>query len=286
MNIQWYPGHMTKAKRNMQGYGKMIDLCIVLLDARVPASSANPDLEILFKDKPVLYILNKSDLADDKVTQQWISEFKKQGKAMIAVSCNAEFKIDRIIAAVKELMKEKIQKNEEKGIQKTIKVMVTGIPNVGKSTFINRMAKRKGAKTGDRPGVTKGVQWIKISTELELLDTPGLLWPRFDDETVGIHLASIGSINDNILDREELVCKLIDILKEDYSERLRERYKLKTLEGKLSYDVLTEIGRNRGFVIRGGEVDTLRAANILLDEYRGGVLGRISLEQPRSVRKM
>jgi ribosome biogenesis GTPase A len=279
MNIQWYPGHMTKAKRMMQEDIKLIDIVIELLDARVPFSSRNPDIDTLANNKYRLVLLNKSDLADQNVTTKWENYFKDKGIMTVTINARNGQGMKAITAKVQEACKEKIERDRKRGIMnRPIRAMIVGIPNVGKSTFINSFAKKACTKVGNKPGVTKGKQWIKINKNVELLDTPGILWPKFEDDTVGEHLAFIGSINDEILQKTELCCDLIQFLKEYYPGTLAERYQVD--EESESADMLAGIAKNRGCLLKGNELNYEKAAGILLDEFRNGKLGRISLEQP------
>jgi ribosome biogenesis GTPase A len=279
MNIQWYPGHMTKAKRMMQEDIKLIDIVIELLDARVPFSSRNPDIDTLANNKYRLVLLNKSDLADQNVTTKWENYFKDKGIMTVTINARNGQGMKAITAKVQEACKEKIERDRKRGIMnRPIRAMIVGIPNVGKSTFINSFAKKACTKVGNKPGVTKGKQWIKINKNVELLDTPGILWPKFEDDTVGEHLAFIGSINDEILQKTELCCDLIQFLKEYYPGTLAERYQVD--EESEPADMLAGIAKNRGCLLKGNELNYEKAAGILLDEFRNGKLGRISLEQP------
>lgn len=279
MNIQWYPGHMTKAKRMMQEDMKLIDIVIELLDARVPISSRNPDIDALANHKYRLVLLNKCDLADEKVTAKWEAYF--QEKEIMAVTVNARDGkgMKNIVTKIQEACKEKIERDRKRGIlNRPIRAMIVGIPNVGKSTFINSFAKKSCTKVGNKPGVTKGKQWIRINKNVELLDTPGILWPKFEDDTVGEHLAFIGSINDEILQKTELSCELIEFLKTNYPKCLSDRYQVD--EERKASDILERIAKNRGCLLKGNELDYEKAAGILLEEFRNGKLGRISIEQP------
>ncbi len=279
MNIQWYPGHMTKAKRMMQEDIKLIDIVIELLDARVPISSRNPDIDTLAKNKYRLVLLNKSDLADNRTNQEWEAYFKEKGIMVVTINARSGQGMKAITSQIQEACKEKIERDRKRGIlNRPIRAMIVGIPNVGKSTFINSYAKKACAKVGNKPGVTKGKQWIKINKGVELLDTPGILWPKFEDEKVGLHLAFIGSINDEILQKTELACQLIDFMKENYSGVLQERYQVD--EAEKSSKVLEEIAVKRGCLLKGNDLDYEKAATILLDEFRNGKLGRISIEKP------
>ncbi len=279
MNIQWYPGHMTKAKRMMQEDIKLIDIVIELLDARVPISSRNPDIDTLAKNKFRLVLLNKCDLADEKITAKWESYFKEKGIMVVTINARNGQGMKTITAKVQEACKEKIERDRKRGIMnRPIRAMIVGIPNVGKSTFINSYARKACTKVGNKPGVTKGKQWIKINKNVELLDTPGILWPKFEDNTVGEHLAFIGSINDEILQRTELVCDLLSFLKEKYPGIISERYQAD--ESEESSAILETIAKNRGCLLKGQELDYEKAAIIVLDEFRNGKLGRISVEEP------
>ncbi|MDO4296284.1 MAG: ribosome biogenesis GTPase YlqF [bacterium] len=287
MNIQWYPGHMTKAKRNMQEDIKLIDLIIELVDARVPFSSRNPDIDELGKNKARLVLLNKSDLADERRNEQWMQYFQKQGFQVVKINAKNGSGLKQIQAAVQEACKEKIERDRRRGIlNRPVRAMVVGIPNVGKSTFINAFAGKACTKTGNRPGVTKGNQWIRLNKSLELLDTPGILWPRFENQQVGLHLAFIGSINDEILNKDELAAELLLFLSQNYPKSLAERYGLGSLEQVQSvaegYRLLEEIAKLRGCLMKGGEADCAKAANLLLDDFRSGKLGRLTLEVPEN----
>lgn len=282
MNIQWYPGHMTKAKRMMQEDMKLIDIVIELLDARVPLSSRNPDIDSLANNKYRLVILNKCDLADENVNKQWETYFKEKGMLVVSINARTGQGMKSITDKVWEACKEKIERNRKRGIMnRPIRAMIVGIPNVGKSTFINSYAKKSCTKVGNKPGVTKGKQWIRLNKNVELLDTPGILWPKFEDESVGVHLAFIGSINDEILQKEELAMLLIQFLKEHYTGTIQERYEIdEQLEPN---EILGEIAKNRGCLLKGNELNYEKASLILLDEFRNGKLGRISVEKPEDV---
>lgn len=280
MNLQWFPGHMAKTRRLIEENLKLVDIVIELLDARIPQSSKNPEIDSLIKDKPRLVLLNKSDIADESVTNAWIESYRKLGTKAIAISTTKQNNFNFIFNQITDILKEKIEKQKEKGmVNRSIKIMVVGIPNVGKSSFINRLANRKSAITGDRPGVTKGKQWIRLKTGFELLDTPGILWPKFEDEEIGLNLAFTGAIKDEIMDTELLSMKLLEKLKALYPDSLTQRYKMTDFDDMDGWEMLNLLGKKRGFVISGGEIDTLRAANILLDEFRGAKLGNLSLER-------
>ena len=281
MNIQWYPGHMTKAKRMMQENMRLIDLVIEIVDARLPVSSRNPQIDELVGTKPRLMLLNKADIADAKLNKEWEEYFAQKGISAYAVSSTSGKNFNFIFEKCKSLLSEKIQREKEKGIvNRPVKIMICGVPNVGKSSFINKLSGRKSAVTGDRPGVTKGKQWIRLKNNFELLDTPGILWPKFDDEKVGLKLAFTGAIKDDIIDTEELSCHLLEYLRDNYPKSLEERYKMTDFLNMQSYELLEYLGKKRGFVVSGGEIDTERAAGILLDEFRGAKLGNITLEKP------
>lgn len=276
MNIQWYPGHMTKAKRVMKESIKLIDLIMELVDARVPLASRNPDIDELGAGKARMILLNKSDLAGERQNEAWIRWFQEQGYVVAKINSRSGAGLKQIQGAVREACREKIERNRRKGIvNRPIRAMVVGIPNVGKSTFINSIAGKACAKTGNKPGVTKGNQWIRLNKELELLDTPGILWPKFEDQRVGLYLAFIGSINDNILNQEELAAELLKFLLTNDPDALKERYQI---EGEDELEALARIARIRACLIKGGEFDLTKAAAILLDDFRSGKLGRITLE--------
>ncbi len=279
MQFQWYPGHMTKAKRQMQEDIKLIDLVIELVDGRIPLSSRNPDIDELGKNKARLIIMNKSDLSDEKVNQEWAAFFKEKGYFVVGLDSRSKVGMKQVTNVVMEACKEKIERDRRRGIKnRPVRAMVVGIPNVGKSTFINSYAGKACAKTGNKPGVTKGKQWIRLSKELELLDTPGILWPKFEDQTVGLRLALIGSIKDEILNIDELSLELIKYLTESYPGILAERYGLE--EGEDALKVLTQIAENRKCISKGNELDYSKAAALVIDEFRSGKLGRITLEKP------
>jgi len=282
MNVQWYPGHMTKTMRMLQENISLVDVVIELLDARIPHSSRNPDINRLAKDKKRIIILNKADLADEAANAAWANYFAGRGVVVIPVNSVTGKGTDAVSTAAKELMKEKLERLRAKGrIFVPTRAMVAGIPNVGKSTLINRFVGTTIAKAADKPGVTRSKQWIKVRKDFELLDTPGILWPKFDDRTVGIHLAITGAINDDIVDTESLACELIKLLAKLYPNALTTRYGIDPhADGMEPMDTLTAIATARGFLIKGGAADTNRAAIILIDEFRGGKLGRMTLERP------
>lgn len=280
-NIQWFPGHMARTRRKMKEALPLVDAVVELLDARIPVSSRNPDIESLTAGKPRLVLLNKADLADESATARWVSHLAESGTRALAVDCRSGRGMNRVVPMLREVLRDPIAAWEAKGmVGRPIRAMVLGIPNVGKSSFINRMSRGSKAKTEDRPGVTRGNQWYALPEGTLLLDTPGVLWPKFDDPQVGLHLAFTGAIRDQILDIEELACELLGILRNAYEDRLRERYKLTGELPESPYDLLIEVGRRRGMLLSGGEVNTERAATMLLDEYREGKLGAITLEFP------
>jgi ribosome biogenesis GTPase A len=277
MNYQWYPGHMTKAKRQMQEDIKLIDLVIELADARIPASSRNPDIDELGKNKYRLILLNKADLADQKRTEEWSVFFREKGYAVVALDSRKTGGMKQITDVIMEACREKIERDRKRGIKnRPVRAMVVGIPNVGKSTFINSYAGKACAKTGNKPGVTKGKQWIRLSKEVELLDTPGILWPKFEDQQVGLRLALVGSIKDEILNVDELAVSLIKVLLSDYPGMLAARYQVD--ETLPPVEILYGIAQNRNCIGRGNELDYSRAAAILIDEFRSGAIGKITLE--------
>ena len=276
--IQWFPGHMTRTRRKIQESLKMVDAVVEIVDARIPLSSRNPEMDSLTAGKPRLVILNKADLADENATRRWIAYFKKQGMAAVAVDCKSGRGCNQFEPALRELLQDLLTKWESKGANRTIRAMIVGIPNVGKSSFINRMNRGGKAKVEDRPGVTRQNQWFVIEGGTQLLDTPGVLWPKFEDQLVAMRLAFTGAIKDQILDMEEMACELLGILRRDYPSVLVERYKLEEPLNEDNYELLQDIGRKRGMLIAGGEIHTERAAIMLLDEYRGGKLGRITLD--------
>ena len=278
MNYQWYPGHMTKAKRMMQENIKLIDLVIEVTDARIPLSSRNPDIDELGKNKARLILLNKADLADDSRTEQWMEYFRSKGYYAVKINARSGAGMKGILPVIMESCKEKIERDRRRGIlNRPVRAMVVGIPNVGKSTFINSFAGKACTKTGNKPGVTKGKQWIRINKNVELLDTPGILWPKFEDQEVGAKLAMVGSIKDEILNLEELSLELLAYLHREYEGILEQRYQITESENNIT--VLEEIARNRKCIQKGQELDYTKAANILLEEFRNGKIGRITLEK-------
>lgn len=282
--IQWFPGHMTKTKRQIQSSLKLVDAVAEIIDARIPVSSRNPDLAKLVQNKPRVILLNKCDMANQTATKMWIDYFKKQNLVAIPVDCKSGRGLDKFAPAVNTVMSHKIARLKEKGmVNPTIRIMIVGIPNVGKSSFINKMVKKNRAKVEDRPGVTRGNQWYTIAKNLEMLDTPGVLWPKFDDKTVGEHLAFTGAVKDQILDIELLAVRLLDFIKKLKPADFITRFKLENedFENIDSYELLKMIGKKRGMLVSGGEIDTERAAIMLLDEFRSAKLGRITVEMPQ-----
>lgn len=282
--IQWFPGHMTKTKRQIQSSLKLVDAVAEIIDARIPVSSRNPDLAKLVQNKPRVILLNKCDMANQTATKMWIDYFKKQNLVAIPVDCKSGRGLDKFAPAVNTVMSHKIARLKEKGmVNPTIRIMIVGIPNVGKSSFINKMVKKNRAKVEDRPGVTRGNQWYTIAKNLEMLDTPGVLWPKFDDKTVGEHLAFTGAVKDQILDIELLAVRLLDFIKELKPADFITRFKLENadIENIDSYELLKMIGKKRGMLVSDGEIDTERAAIMLLDEFRSAKLGRITVEMPQ-----
>ncbi len=283
-NVQWFPGHMAKTRRRIKESLSLVDGVTELRDARIPLSSTNPELNEIIENKPKIILLNKCDLADARTTAEWIAYYKKQDIPAIPVDCKSGKGLNLFRQTVNEVLSDKIKSNTEKGMAgKALRLMVVGIPNTGKSSFINRMSKGGKAKVEDRAGVTRHNQWYVIGDGLELLDTPGVLWPKFEDPDVGYKLAFTGGIKDDILDIEELSVKLLEILRDDYPEKLTERYKISNFENLGGYEILEAVGRKRGMLISGGEVNTLRAATTLFDELRGGKLGTISFERPPKI---
>lgn len=281
MNIQWFPGHMTKARRMMEENMKFVDAVCEIIDARIPYSSRNPDLDGMTKGKPRLVIMNRIDQADPEMTKKWASYFKSKGYAVLETDCKSGKGTTAFSNAVKTLLKDKLEDYAAKGqTGRKLRVMVAGIPNVGKSSFVNRIAKRKAALAADRPGVTRGKQWINVDAGLELLDTPGILWPKFDNQTIGENLAFTGAVKDDILDRETLAANLFLRLNKYYPGRIKERYKFEPEADATGFEMLEMAAKKRGFLISGGDYDYERMSNVLLDEFRSGKLGRITLETP------
>lgn len=287
MNIQWYPGHMTKTRRMMEESLKLVDGVCEILDARIPVSSRNPDLDEIVGGKPRLVVLNRIDQADPAMVRRWAAWFKSQGMAVLETDCKSRKGVGGFVPAIRAMLSEKLQRYQEKGqVGRPLKIMVAGIPNVGKSTFINQIAGRKSAKAENRPGVTRGKQWITVDQGLLLLDTPGILWPKFEDREVGMRLAYTGAVKDDIMDLETLSSGLLALLWRQYPEAVASRYKIEAEPDAQGYALLEAVGRKRGFLISGGEVDTERAARMVLEEYRSGKLGRFTLDLPPQEEKV
>lgn len=290
-NIQWFPGHMAKTRRIMQSNLKLVDVVVEITDARIPYSSRNPEMDRLVGSKPRLLLLNKADSADETVTSMWLDYYRRKGITVIATDCRSGKNVNRFYSALKELMADKLAQWKAHGMKgRPIRIMIVGIPNVGKSSFINRLAGSKRAKVEDRPGVTRGKQWVSLESDLELLDMPGVLWPKFEDKQVGERLAFTGAVKDDIMDMEYLACRFLEYLNKSYPELIAMRYGVETddipendeaasgcVQG---FEILERIGRKRGFLISGGEINTERAAITVMDEFRSGKIGRLSLERP------
>lgn len=278
--VQWFPGHMAKTRRQLKEYLPQVDAVTEVLDARVPESSRNPELSQLIGDKPRIVLLNKCDVADEKATARWVAYYKKSCAAVLPVDCKSGKGLQQFIPLMRETLHDRIAKNEARGMAgKPLRIMVVGIPNTGKSSFINKMAGRNRAEVADKAGVTRQSRWFAIGGGVELLDTPGVLWPKFDDPKVGDRLAFIGSVKDTVVDVETLAVRLLEIMKTDYTDRLAARYKITDFADLQAFEVLEQIARKRGMLLRGGEVDYTRASVMLLDEYRGGKLGKITLDR-------
>ena len=280
MNIQWYPGHMTKTRRQIEADLKQVDAVCEIVDARIPVSSRNPDIDAICGDKPRIVILNRMDLADPAATRIWVEHFRKKGMAAVPTDCKSRRGISEFEPAVRSVLQEKIQRNAARGMNRPLRVMIVGIPNVGKSTLINQISGRKGAKAENRPGVTRGKQWVTVNNGLLLLDTPGILWPRFDDPQVGMMLAYTGAVKEGVIDIEELACFLMELLWRRYPQAVKDRYGIDMPADAKGYELLEAAGRKRGFLVARGEINTERMAKVLLDEYRGGKLGKFTLEIP------
>ena len=283
MNIQWYPGHMTKTRRQIEADIKQVDAVCEIVDARIPMSSRNPDIDSICGTKPRIIVLNRMDLADPNATKRWAAYFKSKGMAVITTDCKTRKGIGDFTPAARIACKEKLERDAARGMTRPLRVMVVGIPNVGKSTLINQISGRKGAKAENRPGVTRGKQWVTVDSGLQLLDTPGILWPKFEDPNVGMMLAYTGAVKDGIMDLEELSCKLMELLHKYYPQALLERYKVEAPEGTPGWELIEMAGRKRGYLVSGGEVNTERMSKVLLDEFRGGKLGKFTLEMPEEV---
>ena len=281
MNIQWYPGHMTKTRRQIEADLKQVDAVCEIVDARIPMSSRNPDIDAICGNKPRMIVLNRMDLADPAATSRWKAYFEKKGMAVIATDCKTKRGISGFTPAVRTACAEKLARDAAKGMNRPLRVMVVGIPNVGKSTLINQISGRKGAKAENRPGVTRGKQWVTVDAGLQLLDTPGILWPKFEDPEVGMMLAFTGAVKEGVIDVEELACRLLELLLSFYPQTLAERYKVEAPQGTPGYELLEMAGKNRGYLLSRGEIHTERMAKVLLDEFRSGKLGKFTLEQPK-----
>jgi ribosome biogenesis GTPase A len=282
MNIQWYPGHMTKTRRQIEADLKQVDAICEIVDARIPMSSRNPDIDAICGTKPRIIILNRMDLADPEATKKWMAYFRSCGMATVATDCKTRRGISDFQPAVRSVLKEKIERNAARGMNKPLRVMIVGIPNVGKSTLINQISGRKGAKAENRPGVTRGKQWVTVDSSLLLLDTPGILWPKFEDPEVGMMLAYTGAVKEDIMDIEELACHLMTRLVTHYPQTLTDRYGIEIPEGATAYELLQITGKKRGFLMARGEINTERMARVLLDDYRAGKLGRLTFELPET----
>lgn len=283
MNIQWYPGHMTKTRRQIEADLKMVDAVCEIVDARIPISSRNPEIDSICAGKPRIVILNRTDLADSRATKEWIKYFKNKGIAAVATDCKSKKGISEFQPTVRSVLREKLERNAAKGMNKPMRIMIVGIPNVGKSTFINQISGRKGAKAENRPGVTRGKQWVTVDPSLLLLDTPGILWPKFEDPKVGMMLAYTGAVKEDVIDIEELSCMLAELLWRYYPQAVIDRYGIEAEPGTPGYQLLEIIGRKRGYLLAGGEINTERMAKVLLDEYRTGKLGLFTLEMPEEL---
>ncbi|MEF2838328.1 MAG: ribosome biogenesis GTPase YlqF [Oscillospiraceae bacterium] len=280
MNIQWYPGHMTKTRRQIEADLKQVDAVCEIVDARIPMSSRNPDIDAICGTKPRIIVLNRMDLADPNATKKWAAYFKSKGMAVLATDCKTRRGIADFTPAARVACAEKLERDARRGMNRPLRVMVVGIPNVGKSTLINQISGRKGAKAENRPGVTRGKQWVTVDSGLQLLDTPGILWPKFEDPEVGMMLAYTGAVKEGVIDIEELSCRLMELLHKYYPQTLLERYKVEAPEGTPGWELVEMAGRKRGYLISGGEVNTERMSKVLLDEFRGGKLGKFTLEMP------
>lgn len=280
MNIQWYPGHMTKTRRQIEADLKQVDAVCEIVDARIPMSSRNPDIDNICGSKPRIIVLNRMDLADPNATKQWLSYFRANGIAAIATDCKTRRGISEFVPAARFACKEKLARDAARGMNRPLRVMVVGIPNVGKSTIINQISGRKGAKAENRPGVTRGKQWVTVDSGLQLLDTPGILWPKFEDPEVGMMLAYTGAVKEGVIDLEELACRLMELLHKFYPHVLLERYKVEAPEGTPGWELLEMAGRKRGYLVSGGNVNTERMSKMLMDEFRNGKLGKFTLEMP------
>ena len=284
MNIQWYPGHMTKTRRQIEADLKQVDAVCEIVDARIPISSRNPDIDSICANKPRIMILNRMDLADSNATARWAEYYRSQGKAAVPTDCKSRKGINAFTPAVRQVLHEKLERDAARGMNRSLRVMIVGIPNVGKSTLINQISGRKGAKAENRPGVTRGKQWVTVDGGLLLLDTPGILWPKFDDPNVGMMLAYTGAVKEGILDIEELSCHLMELLWKRYPQAIIDRYGIEAEPDTPGYELLEKVGKKRGYLLSRGMIDTERMAKVLLDEYRSGKLGRFTLELPEDIK--
>lgn len=283
MNIQWYPGHMTKTRRQIEADLKQVDAVCEIVDARIPMSSRNPDIDSICGSKPRIIVLNRMDLADPNATKKWSAYFRSKGMSVIATDCKSRKGISDFTPAARTACAEKLQRDAARGMNRPLRVMVVGIPNVGKSTLINQISGRKGAKAENRPGVTRGKQWVTVDSGLQLLDTPGILWPKFEDPNVGMMLAYTGAVKEGVIDLEELACRLMELLHKYYPDTLLQRYKVEAPEGTPGWELLEMAGRNRGYLMARAEVNLERMAKVLMDEFRAGKLGKFTLEMPEEV---
>ena len=283
MNIQWYPGHMTKTRRQIEADLKQVDAVCEIVDARIPMSSRNPDIDSICAGKPRIIVLNRMDLADPVATKRWAAYFRSKGYAVIATDCKTRKGIADFVPAARTACAEKLARDAARGMNRPLRVMVVGIPNVGKSTLINQISGRKGAKAENRPGVTRGKQWVTVDSGLLLLDTPGILWPKFEDPEVGMMLAYTGAVKEGVIDLEELACRLMELLHKFYPQVLLERYKVEAPAGTPGWELMEMAGRKRGFLLARGEVHLERMAKVLIDEYRSGKLGKFTLEEPEEL---
>ena len=284
MNIQWYPGHMTKTRRQMEQDLKQVDAVCEIMVARIPISSRNPDIDSICGNKPRMVILNRLDLADPDATVRWAAYFKNRGIAAVATDCKSRKGINQFTPAVRQLLHEKLERDAARGMTRALRIMIVGIPNVGKSTLINQISGRKGAKAENRPGVTRGKQWVTVDKDLLLMDTPGILWPKFEDPNVGMMLAYTGAVKDGIMDLEELACRLMELLWQRYPQVIRERYGIDCELDIPGWQLIEAAGKKRGYLLARGEINTERMAKVLIDEFRSGKLGRFTLELPEDMK--
>ena len=280
MNIQWYPGHMTKTRRQIEADLKQVDAVCEIVDARIPMSSRNPDIDSICGSKPRVIVLNRMDLADPAATKKWAAYFKSKGMTVVSTDCKSRKGIADFNPAVRAACKEKIERDQARGMNRPVRLMVVGIPNVGKSTLINQVSGRKGAKAENRPGVTRGKQWVTVDSTLQLLDTPGILWPKFEDPEVGMMLAYTGAVKEGVIDLEELACRLMELLLKFYPQTLKDRYKVEAEPGTPGWELVEMAGRARGYLMARAEVNTERMSKVLMDEFRSGKLGKFTLEMP------